>query len=118
MAIHPRKRGLLKTILNKPFNTNLLSKNKPGPIVGGIPTKKFTPNALSRRKPIIPDKNIPLLKGFKSGPDKSYTTYNTNTKVTTKFNVDGTRFRKARPKGRRVVPAGAGSRGFRVIQEK
>lgn len=50
--------------------------------------------------------------------DGTYTKYNTGTKITTKYNADGTPFRKARPKGRRLVPAGAGGRGFRVKQEK
>jgi len=50
--------------------------------------------------------------------DGTYTVFNSGTKKTIRYNADGTPFRKARPKGRRLVPAGAGGRGFRVKQAK
>lgn len=86
-----RKRGKkAATAFNNPFRFK-----------GGIPP--ITP--ITPKAPIVT-------------ADKTYTKYNTGTKVTTKYNADGTRFRKARPKGRRLVPAGAGGKGFRVVQEK
>ena len=86
-----RKRGKkAATAFNNPFRF----KSAVPPITPVVP-----------RAPIVAD-------------DGTFTKFNTGTKITTRYNADGTLFRKARPKGRRLVPAGAGGRGFRVKQAK
>ena len=51
---NPRKRGLLKSILGKPYNSKIFSKKVPA--TGGVVGKKFSPTAGARSvKTAVPD---------------------------------------------------------------
>jgi len=112
--LKPNKRGLLKTVLGKPFNARLGAGKAPVQ-TGGVVVPKFRPSAIVKR-PSVQAPKLPVApQGFRKS-DNTFTKFNTKTKITTRYNADGSLFRKGRPAGRRTVPAGAGGRGTRVVQ--
>lgn len=94
MAPKPRtnskKRGLLRTILGKPYNSKIFSKKVPA--TGGVVGKKFSPTAGARNL----NTRVPDLQGKSSPPvdDGSYSVASGGKgkfKKVTYYNKDGKR---------------------------